>query len=280
MDYRTQARAARTALYITCGLILFYLVAPIVAIIPLSFNPEPFFSYNFDELSLRWYYELAGSSAWQLALSNSLIVAGSVVVLATVLGTLAALGMTLSNFPFKSAVLGIVVSPLMVPHIIIGVGAFFFYSWLGIANTLFGLILVHTALATPFVLLTVSATLANFNRNLLRAGQSLGAGPLTVFREIMLPLIWPGIVTGAVFAFIASFDELIVAIMLTGSESRTLPRQMWSGVREEISPIITAVATILIGLALLLLTVMELLRRRAERLGITTIAPGAGPAQR
>jgi putative spermidine/putrescine transport system permease protein len=276
MDHLWQARLARIALYLGCGLVLFYLVVPIFAIVPLSFNPEPFFSYNFDEMSLRWYAELVASNAWRLAFTNSLIVAGAVVVLATSLGTLAALGVTLSDFPLKALVVGLLVSPLMVPHIIIGVGAFFFYSWLGIANTLIGLILVHTALATPFVLLTVTATLANFNRNLLRAGQSLGAGPIMVFREIMLPLIWPGILSGAVFAFIASFDELIVAIMLAGSENRTLPRQMWSGVREEISPIITAVATILVALALLLLATMELLRRRAERLGMSGAATSAG----
>ena len=263
--YERRARAGMAAFYTLCGLILLYLILPLFAIVPISFNPTTFFSYPEDELSLRWYEEFFTSPAWMLALKNSLIIAGSVVVLATVLGTLAALGLTLADFPFKSAIIGLLISPIMVPHIIIGVGLFFFYANLGLAHTLPGMILAHTMLATPFVVMTVTVTLANFNRNLIRAGTSLGARPATVFFKVILPLILPGILGGAVLAFVASFDELIVAIMLTGSEQRTLPRQMWSGVREEISPVITAVATILITLAILLMATMEWLRRRGER---------------
>ena len=259
------------ALYGICGLILFFLVSPLIAIIPLSFNSEPFFTYPIPGFSLQWYEQFFNSNAWMLALKNSLIIASSVVVLATTLGTLAALGLTLTDFPLKSLVIGLLISPMMVPHIIIGVGMFFFYAWLGIVNTLPGMILAHTTLATPFVVLTVTATLANFNINLMRAASNLGAGPVTVFFKVVFPLILPGILGGAVLAFVASFDELIVAILLSGSEQRTLPRQMWSGVREEISLVITAVATVLISFAILLMLTMEWLRRRSERLRGTTL---------
>jgi putative spermidine/putrescine transport system permease protein len=153
-----------------------------------------------------------------------------------------------------------------VPHIIIGLGMFFLYAWMGLIQTLWGMILAHTTIAAPFVVLTVAATLANFNRNLVRAASGLGAGPLVTFRKVVLPLILPGVLAGAVFAFIISFDELIIALFLAGSEHRTLPRQMWSGTREEISPVITAVATVLMGVSIVLVLAMEWLRRRSERL--------------
>jgi len=249
-----------------CGLILVYLILPMLAIIPLSFNAEPYFTYPMPGLSTRWYARFFGSAEWMLALTNSLLIASGVVVLATVLGTLAALGLTLANFRLKALVIGLLISPLMVPHIIMGVGMFFFYAWLGIANTRVGMILAHTTLATPFVVLTVTVTLANFNVNLMRAGASMGANPVQVFFRVVLPLILPGVLSGALFAFVASWDELIVAILLAGSENRTLPRQMWSGVREEISPVVTAVATTLFVFATLLMLTMEWLRRRSERL--------------
>lgn len=256
----------KVTFYVICGLILFFLVSPLIAIIPLSFNPEHFFTYPIPGFSLRWYEEFFASNAWMLALKNSLIIGTSVVVLATVLGTVAALGLTLANFPLKSFIIGLLLTPMMVPHIITGVGMFFFYAWLGIINSLPGMILAHTTVATPFVVITVTATLANFNINLIRAAASLGASPVKVFFKIIVPLILPGILAGALLAFVASFDELIIAILLSGSEQRTLPRQMWSGVREEISPVITAVATVLISFSVLLMLTMEWLRRRNEKI--------------
>lgn len=256
---------------IACVLILIYLLLPMLAIVPLSFNAEPFFSYPIKEFSLRWYSDFFHSSEWLLALKNSLLVAGAVVVLATVLGTLAALGLTLADFPLKGLIVGLLLSPMMVPHIITGVGLFFFFAMFNLVNTLTGLVLAHTLVATPFVVMTVSATLANFNMNLVRAASNLGAGPVLIFRRIILPLILPGVLSGALFAFIASFDELIIAILLAGSETRTLPRQMWSGVREEVSPVITAVATMLMAFAIVAMLTMEWLRRRDERMRTTRI---------
>ena len=253
-------------LYAFCTLILLYVIMPMLAIVPLSFNAEPFFSYPIRKFSLRWYEEFFHSAQWMLALKNSLTIASAVVVLATVLGTLAALGLTLAAFPMKSVVVGLLISPMMVPHIITGVGLFFFFASLNLVNTRVGLILAHTLVATPFVVMTVSVTLANFNVNLIRAASNLGAGPLTVFRRIILPLILPGVLSGALFAFVASFDELIITILLAGSETRTLPRQIWSGVREEVSPVITAVATLLMAFAVLAMLILQWLRRRGERM--------------
>lgn len=252
--------------YASCALILLYLLLPMLAIVPLSFNAEPFFSYPIRNFSLRWYEDFVHSAEWMLALQNSLIIASAVVVLATVLGTLAALGLTLAEFPMKGLIVGLLISPMMVPHIITGVGLFFFFALFNLVNTLLGLIIAHTLVATPFVVMTVSVTLANFNVNLIRAASNLGAGPLMVFRRIILPLILPGVLSGALFAFVASFDELIIAILLAGSETRTLPRQMWSGIREEVSPVITAVATLLMAFAVLAMLTMEWLRRRGERM--------------
>ncbi|MDP7667789.1 MAG: ABC transporter permease [Rhodospirillales bacterium] len=247
-------------------LVLFFLIVPIIAVVPLSFNAEPFFTYPMPGLSLQWYTELFSSDSWQRAIRVSFTVGLAVTVLATFLGTFAALGLTMVNFRLKALVIGLLVSPIMVPHLITGVGMFFLYAWAGVIYTIWGLILAHTVLALPFVILTVTATLANFNVNLIRAGANLGANPMRVFFRIILPLILPGVLAGAVLAFVASFDELIIAILISGADYKTIPRQMWSGVREEFSPVITAAATVLIGFSILVMGCAEALRRRITRL--------------
>ena len=259
-------RAWRVCFVAVCACILLFLVLPIFVIVPFSFNSEPYFSYPLPGFSTRWYAEFFGSTAWQSALRNSLTIAIPTMLLATILGTLAALGLTLADFPLKSLVIALIMSPMMLPHIVIGLGLFFFYVKIGIVQTFAGMILAHTTLAVPFVVLTVAATLENFNANLVRAASSLGAGPLRVFFKVILPLILPGVLSGALFAFVVSFDELIVALLLSGAEQRTLPRQIWSGVRESISPVIMTVATLLIALSAILMLFVEAIRRRGERL--------------
>ena len=249
-----------------CALILAFLVLPTLIIIPFSFNAEPYFSYPIPGYSLRWYQEFFASDAWRGSLLNSLIVAIPTMALSTGLGTLAAIGLTHDNFPLKGLVVGLFMSPMMIPHIIIGLGLFFLYVEIGIVHTFIGMILAHTTLAVPFVVLTVTATLVNFNSNLIRAAAIHGAPPLVVFRRIILPLILPGVLSGALFAFVVSFDELIVALLISGAEQRTLPRQIWSGIRENISPVIMAVATLLTVLATVLMVLTEWFRRRNERL--------------
>ncbi|UWU75831.1 ABC transporter permease [Bradyrhizobium huanghuaihaiense] len=248
------------------GAVLLFLIAPILAIIPLSFNSVPFFTYPMPSLSLRWYQEFVFTARWQGALQNSMFVAVSVTLLSTVLGTLAALGLSRPHFPWRTAVTCLLISPMIVPVVITALGVYFFFANVGLLNSFAGLILAHTVLATPFVVITVTATLKGFDYSLSRAAASLGATPATVFFKITLPLILPGLISGALFAFLTSFDEVVVALFVAGPEQRTLPKVMFSGIREEISPTITAAATVLILMAITLLVTLELLRRRSERL--------------
>ena len=259
-------RAWHYSLWAICLLVLAFLILPILVIVPLSFSAGSFLSFPLPGLSLRWYREFFASEPWQLSLRNSLIVASATTMLATVLGTLASLGLTRANLPGKPLIMGLILSPMVVPLVIIAVGVYFFYAPLGLTGSLLGLTLAHTALAVPFVVVTVTATLQGFDPNQARAGASLGASPFVVFRRITLPLILPGVIAGALFAFVTSFDEVVVALFLTGPGERTLPRQMFIGIRENISPVIAAAATILICVSIVILTSVELLRRRNERL--------------
>jgi len=248
--------------------VLFFLVAPLLVIIPLSFNAEPFFSFTSKMLtldpsgfSLRWYRDILDNPQWLQAIGNSLVIAISATVLSTILGTLAALGLARSNMPFRDLIMAILISPLVVPIIIAAAGMYFFYSSIGLAQTHLGIILAHTTLGTPFVVITMTATLSGFDRNLIKAASSLGADPLTTFFRVTLPLVAPGMISGALFAFAASFDEVVTVLFLGGPDQRTIPRQMWSGIREQISPTILAVAVLLIIVSSLLLLTVERLRR-------------------
>jgi putative spermidine/putrescine transport system permease protein len=251
---------------VLCAVILFFLIAPILVITPLSFNAEPYFSYPMPGLSLRWYEDFFTNDRWVLALKTSIIVAAFTTAIATTLGTLAALGLSRANFPARASFMSVLIMPMIVPIIISAVGMYFFYTDISLSNSLPGLILAHTALATPFVVIVVTATLSGFDHTLSRAGASLGGTPVTVFKRVILPLILPGVISGALFAFVTSFDEVVVVVFLASPEQRTLPKQMFSGIREDISPTITAAATLLILFAITMLTTVELLRRRSERL--------------
>ncbi|MDE0455137.1 MAG: ABC transporter permease [Gammaproteobacteria bacterium] len=247
-----------------------FLLAPILVIVPLSFNAEPYFTFTEGMLrldpeawSLRWYESVAEDDAWRRALVNSLIIGVAATVLATTLGTLAALGLASPSMPGRTLVTAVLISPMITPIIIVAVGVFFFYSSLGLGQTHAGLILAHAALGAPFVVITVTATLAGFDRTVLRAAASLGAGPMRRFFRIQLPLISPGVFSGGLFAFAASFDEVVVVLFLGGLEQRTIPRQMWAGIREQISPAILALAVFLIAFAVVVLLTVEWLRSRS-----------------
>ena len=252
--------------WIFTSLVLLFLIAPILAIIPLSFNAEPYFSYPMPGLSLQWYRDFFGNPRWTGALGLSVKLAVVVTILSTALGTLAALGLTRNQLPFRSVILGLLLLPMIVPVIIVAVAVFMSFGYFGLIGTFTGLVLAHTALATPFVVITVTSTLTSFDWSLLRAAQSLGATSMFTFRRVILPLILPGVVTGAIFAFVISFDEVVVALFLSSAEQRTLPKQMFSGIREMISPTITAAATVQVLFSVLLLIGAELLRARSERL--------------
>jgi putative spermidine/putrescine transport system permease protein len=277
---------------VICGLIFLFLIAPILIIVPLSFNAEPFFTFTEKMLtldpegySLRWYdflltfgmiapdaprdgawfADMWANSQWVNAAKNSMIVGVFATILATALGTLAALGLSRPEMPYRRAIMAILISPMIVPVIIIATGLFFFYSSVGLANSYAGVILAHATLGIPFVIITVTATLVGFDHSLTRAAASLGATPWTTFFRVTLPLILPGVISGALFAFVTSFDEVVVVLFVAAPDQPTIPRQMWNGVREQISPAILAVATILVVISIALLTVVEMLRRRSER---------------
>ena len=261
------------ALRLIAGLTLGYLIFPILVIVPLSFNALPYFVFTPEMLSLdpagyslQWYEDFFTDLNWRTAVKNSAIIALSSTVLATVLGTLAALGLSQPRMPYRRLIMALLISPMIVPLIISAAAMFFFYSSINLQGTYLGVILAHTALATPFVVITITATLSGFDYSLTRAAQSLGATPTTVFFKITMPLILPGVVSGALFAFITSFDEVVVILFVGAYEQHTIPWQMFSGIRERISPTILAVATMLLVFSVMLLMATEILRRRSEKL--------------
>jgi putative spermidine/putrescine transport system permease protein len=262
-------RFARLALATLATLVLVFLVAPIVIIVPMSFSSGSFFYYPLPGFSLRWYEDFFRSSFWLPSVWNSLLVGTSATVLATLLGTLAALGLWRARFPGQGVVLALLIAPMVVPVVIIAVGVYFAFAPLGLTDGYAGLILAHATLAAPFVVITVLAALSGFDRGLLRAASNLGAPPITAFRRVMLPLILPGVLSGAVFAFAASFDEVVVALLIAGPGQRTLPRQMFSGINDNISLTITAAATMLIGVSIAFMALVGWLQARSRRLAVS-----------
>ena len=262
-------RLTGAGLALLTGAVLVFLVAPILIIVPLSFSSGSFFYYPLPGLSLRWYEDFFSSSFWLPSLKNSLIVGTSATVLATGLGTLAAMGIWRARFPAQALVLALLISPMVVPVIIVAVGVYFAFAPLGLTDTYLGLILAHTTLGVPFVVITVLATLSGFDRTLIRAAESLGASQITTFRRVTLPLILPGVASGAVFAFAASFDEVVVALLMAGPGQRTLPRQMFAGINDNISLTIAAAATMLIAISFVLMIMVGWLQRRGARMRLS-----------
>jgi putative spermidine/putrescine transport system permease protein len=271
------ASPAQKAWYYTfrilCGMIFFFLIFPILVIIPLSFNAQDFFTFTPEMLafkaegySLKHYEDFFTNSDWQNALKNSLRIAPMATIMSVSFGTLAAIGLSQSHVPARRAIMAILISPMIVPLIISATGMYFFYSKIGIQGTYWGVVLAHAVLGVPFVIITVTATLVGFDKSLTRAAANMGAGPVRTFFKIQMPLILPGVISGGLFAFITSFDEVVVVLFVGSAGQKTLPWQMFTGLREQISPTILAVATILIAMSILLLTTLELLRRRSERL--------------
>ena len=274
-----------------CALIFLFLIVPIIILIPLSFNQEPYFSFtpgmlslDSEAYSLRWYWDILkngmaapeaidgwwsdmwNNAQWVRSVKNSFIIGFFATILSTSIGTLAALGLSRSEMPWRRPITALLISPMIVPLVITASGLFYFFSQIGLAKTYTGLILAHAVLGTPFVIITVTATLVGFDQSLTRAAANMGAGPVRTFFKVQMPLILPGVISGALFAFITSFDEVVVVLQLADVKQRTIPRQMFSGIREQISPTILAVATILVLISICLLVAVELLRRRSERM--------------
>ncbi|MEP7328674.1 MAG: ABC transporter permease [Betaproteobacteria bacterium] len=259
----------------TTILILIFLMAPIIVVFPLSFSSGELLTLPTPGYSWRWYDDFFNSSKWLLATRNSFIVGIATAIIATSIGTLAALGIFLGKFRGKALLVALMSTPMVVPVVVTAAAVYFAFSLVGLNNSLAGLIIAHTVLSVPYVLITVLATLQTFDRNLLKAAATLGAPPHIAFFRIVLPLIAPGVATGALFAFATSFDELVVALFVAGPEQFTLPRQMYAGLREFLSPTIAAAAVLLIVCSLVLLAVNETIRTRA----VARSAPRADPAE-
>jgi putative spermidine/putrescine transport system permease protein len=248
-------------LYGSTGLVVFFMVMPILAILPLSFNGSQFLTYPMRGTSTQWYTELISSPKWSHAIWNSLLIGSAAAFVATVLGTIAALGLWWSDFRGKALLTAFLLSPMVVPVVVFGVGLSLFLGPLGLVRNYSSIVLAHAALGSPFVVITVGTALASYDRNLTRAALGLGANPLYAFRRVMLPLITPGVLSGAVFAFATSFDEVVVVMLIGGPEHRTLPREMFSAIRENLSPTIAAAATVMTLFAIALITCVQFLRR-------------------
>jgi len=259
-------RLARAAVRVAAGLGFVFLLAPILIIIPISFSAGSFLNYPLPGLSLQWYEVALRPYPWLESFRNSLIIAGFTTVLATALGTLAAVGLANLQWRWKPLLTALLISPMVVPLVITALALYFAFARVGLLGSFPGMVLAHTVLAAPFVVVTVTATLQGYDRTLTRAAGSLGAGPFTAFRTVTLPMIMPGVASGAIFAFVTSFDEIVVALFIASPAQFTLPRQLFAGLRDQLDPSIVAVAVMLIVLSALLLTVMELLRWRSERL--------------
>jgi len=255
-----------------------YLVFPIVIVIITSFSASEYLEFPPRGLSLRLYWNFLTSPVWIAAALRSFRVAVTVMLVATVLGTLAAFPLVRATFRGKQLVTGFLISPMILPVIVTSLAIYYYFSSLKLIGTDLGLVLGHTLLGIPFVVLIVSATLKGVDRSLERASQNLGAGPLRTFFRVTLPIIRPGIFTAAAFAFLVSFDELIITMFISGVKAATLPKQMWDSIHDQVDPTLSAVSTVLIVITigvLLLQAGMRRLSERVRRAQTTLAAEGA-----
>lgn len=247
-------------------LIMIFLVAPLLVILPLAFTSSAVLTYPIPSFSLRWFRELITNEVWSRTIINSLIIASGTTVLATVLGTAASMGLRHRGVPFQGSIRTMFLLPMVVPAVVLGVGMQVLFVRIGIASTYVGVLVAHTVVAIPFVIISVSGALAGIDGRVERAASSLGASPTTVFRRVTLPLAMPGILSGAALAFAISLDEVVLTLFVAGPNQRTLARQMFSTLRENISPAIAAAAFIIIVGTVVVAVAMLLARRKVARM--------------
>jgi putative spermidine/putrescine transport system permease protein len=272
-------RIFRRLQIVYCGLVLAFLLAPVLIVIPMAFSSSRYLTFPPPGFSLQYFDEVffgeisreggKASKDWLGALKNTILIGTTTSVIATVLGTSTAIGLVRSRFPGKALLMAFVISPMIVPLIITAVGMFFLYVQLNLIGSFAGMVIAHSVLAAPFVVIVVSATLYGVDPNLERAAVGLGASPARAFMTVTVPIISPGVITGALFAFITSFDEVVVALFLSGASYRTLPVRMFEGLRFEIDPAISAVGTLVIVVASLVLGTSIFLQRHAERMRVS-----------
>jgi putative spermidine/putrescine transport system permease protein len=252
--------------YVVCGLIFLFLVAPVFIVIPISFSSSEYLEFPPKGFSLQWYQSFFQSNEWVSAALNSIKVAIMTSILATFLGIPAALSLARHKFKGAQFIYSFLISPMIIPVIITAIAVYFQFARLKFIGNIYSLVLAHTILSIPIVIITVSAALQGFDVALEYAAMSLGANRIKTFFKVTFPIIRPGVISGALFAFITSFDEVVIAVFLGTYRSITLPKHMWSIIREEIDPTIAAVSTILIFVSIFMLLSVTLLVRRGERL--------------
>jgi putative spermidine/putrescine transport system permease protein len=249
-------------LKIVVALVALLLCAPTLLVIPMGFNDATTFGFPPTNWSTRWYQELLANPAWRDALFTSVEIGLAVAVLSTVLGTMAALAIDRSTGRLKNLWRAALMAPLTVPNIVVAVAVYSTFLRWHLSGTVLGFVLAHTVLAVPFVLVAVGASLTSFDRRLETAATSLGASPLQTFRSVTLPLLLPGVLSGAVFAFVTSFDEVVIALFLQSPTLTTLPVKMYQSVTIEIDPTIAAAASVVVVIVSLLVLLPQLFAAR------------------
>lgn len=255
--------------YSFTGLVLLFLMLPTFIVIPMSFSSASYLTFPPPDFSLQWYQKFFSDSQWMESLFLSIKVGFVTMILATILGTLASITLVRSNSKWSSFLYYLTVMPMIVPLIIIAIMIYSFYIRVNLQGTFIGLVVAHTIVAIPFVITVVSGSLRGFDIRIEQAAISLGAHPLKAFMKITVPILSPSLISGALFAFITSFDELIISIFISDTFTKTLPVKMWEGVRLEIDPVLTAIASILILISIALFIAIEFLKWFSKRRGLS-----------
>ncbi|QIE46715.1 ABC transporter permease [Pseudohalocynthiibacter aestuariivivens] len=254
----------RLWLYILCGLVVLFLVGPTLMVVPMSFSNSRYLEFPPQEWSFRWYRAYFSSLEWRRATAVSFQAASLTMVVATVVGTLAAYGLHVARAKAGRYISILLTLPMIIPVILLAVGIFLSFAPVGLNSTIMGLVLAHSVLAIPLVLITVTAGMRNFDINQEMVARSMGASRPWAFLTITLPQIRNSALSAALLAFIVSLDEVVIALLIAGGDKATLTRRMFLALRDEIDPTIAAISTLLIGFSILMLLVSQLLQRKRD----------------
>ena len=252
-------------LWVISGAAIFFLIVPVLLLVPMSFGSAEIIEFPPTRFCIDQYRKFFSHPVWQSAVLNSLQVSALTSICSTTLGLLASIGLVWGKFKGKGLITGFILSPMIVPLIVLGLAYYVFLAKLGLIGTKLGLVIAYTPLTLPFAVLPISATLRGFDRSLEHAALNLGANRFQTFMKITVPIIRPGVITGALFAFMIAFDEVVIALFICGSTAVTLPKKMWDVIRYEVEPMLPAISTLLLLLAVFFLVMTGLLQRRVAR---------------
>jgi putative spermidine/putrescine transport system permease protein len=257
-------RQSRYILYLFCAVVLIYLALPILIVIPTSFSEASYLQFPPKDLSWKWYLAIWQDQSWTSAILVSIEVAILVVVLSTIIGVLASYALVRGEFKGKNLLTSFILSPMIIPHMIISIAVYKMYADMRLIGSIWGLALAHTVIVTPFIILNTSSVLRGFDRNLERAAAILGANRVTTFMKVVLPLIKPGVLAGALLSFIISFDDLVISMFICGNK-RTLPVRIWEDIRLELTPSLAAISSIIIIVSMVVLFSATLLQKKEKK---------------